>query len=464
MEPPQPNLSGAAVVMALSAATLGMALHVTDGLFSAPGVVLLSISLVLCVGAVYLPGIFGAGLSMKGATRLVVALLALQMLAMLFKPAGASAATVPATDQHPYCAGIALAIGCVGLVGFGSRRLAITGFAMLLAVHAALGVWKIRTAPHPKIDVYDFHADSARAMAQLTNPYTITFPNIYGPDAAVYAQGIVRDGRLHFGFPYPPLVLLATAPSQWIFGDFRYSYLAAMLLSGVLIAGMRPDRIGLLIASMLLFTPRAFYVLESGWTEPLSVVLLAGSLWAMKRHRALTPVLIGLLVASKQYLPVLLVLAPLLGAIRSRPRQLLYAILVAAAVSLPLVLWDIQAFVHSAVTLQLHQPYRADSLSLLAWFGSNRPRWVGLFWAAFVVLGLLIVLSWWRRAGFATAACACLFGFFAFNKQAFANYYYLVLGAMCVALASELCTESRSSADDGIIGPCATCSRSSSSA
>jgi hypothetical protein len=40
-------------------------------------------------------------------------------------------------------------------------------------------------------------------------------------------------------------------------------------------------------------------------------------------------------------------------------------------------------------------------------------------------------------AGFAGSMAFCLGMFFAFNKQAFCNYYYLVLGLLCCALAAQ---------------------------
>jgi hypothetical protein len=58
----------------------------------------------------------------------------------------------------------------------------------------------------------------------------------------------------------------------------------------------------------------------------------------------------------------------------------------------------------------------------------------------FVVLAAATALVLWRcrrtAAGFAAGTALLFFGFFAFNKQAFANYYYFVIGAMCCALAS----------------------------
>jgi hypothetical protein len=115
-------------------------------------------------------------------------------------------------------------------------------------------------------------------------------------------------------------------------------------------------------------------------------------------------------------------------------------------VSLPLVLWNFPAFWHSAVAVQLKQPFRDDALSFLSLFyrttGVAPPAWI-----AFVTLFGVQALGLWRSprtaGGFAAAVAASLLAFFAFNKQAFANYYFLVACAFACALAA---TELRSPA------------------
>ncbi len=68
----------------------------------------------------------------------------------------------------------------------------------------------------------------------------------------------------------------------------------------------------------------------------------------------------------------------------------------------------------------------------------------GLLWRtlAFAVLALAAVLALWRLprtpAGFAAATALLYLFFVAFNKQAMANYYVFVLGALCCAVAATL--------------------------
>jgi hypothetical protein len=90
------------------------------------------------------------------------------------------------------------------------------------------------------------------------------------------------------------------------------------------------------------------------------------------------------------------------------------------------------------VLLQWYQPFRKDALSYLALyaqFGPVPPQWIVL-----VPFIPTVFFTLWRSprtpAGFAGAVALILFVFFAFSKQAFCNYYFLVLGALCCALAA----------------------------
>jgi hypothetical protein len=109
---------------------------------------------------------------------------------------------------------------------------------------------------------------------------------------------------------------------------------------------------------------------------------------------------------------------------------------VAAAVTLPIALWDVGAFVRSAVLLQFRQPFREDSLSYPAAIYWST-GWRGPAWVAFVLAAVAVVYCLRKcprtPAGFAAALGLVCFVFFAFNKQAFCNYYHLVIGALCCA-------------------------------
>lgn len=347
-------------------------------------------------------------------------------------------------EYAPFQIGCGAAAVLAGIVLATSGWLRHAAFWLLLTTFFLLGVWLIRTSPLPMIDVYVFQRDSAAALAQGHNPYSITFRDIYQGRSPWYGPGISVNGVLQFGYPYMPASLLLTMPAHYFGVDTRYAQLGALILAAALLAYARPSLLSFAAAIMLLSMPRLFFVLEQSWTEPFVVLLLAATVFCALRLPWAMPVALGLFIASKQYVPAALVLVPLILLIQRDSSWAKWAyvaivVVVAALVTLPLALWDWSAFWKSAVTLQMNQPYRPDSLSLLAWYGYGNAQWRGPAWLAFAVLALTLALSLWRsRRGagaFAAAVALCFFMFFAFNKQAFANYYFFVVGALFCAIA-----------------------------
>src|SRR5262249_833902 len=267
------------------------------------------------------------------------------------------------------------------------------------------------------------------------------FPDIIG-DPRIYGPTVSVAGRLTIGFPYPPLSLLMSLPGH-LFGDYRYSHLLAMTGAAALMAHLRPTRLATFGATLFLFTPRTFYVLEEGWTEPLVVLLLAAVVFTAGRTPQILPVSLGRVISSKEYAFFALPLVPL---ILPQPfrwmtylRVVALAALVAVAITLPFFLWHPSGFWRSVIIAQVLQPFRADALSYISWFARHgREPWPQSI--AFIIAGGAIALSLWRvkrtPAGFAAATALTYALFFAFSKQAFCNYYYFVIGALCVAISA----------------------------
>lgn len=351
-------------------------------------------------------------------------------------------------DYTPFLAGCAAAAVLSGIALVSEGWLRHAAFWLVLATFFFLGTWLIRTSPLPMIDVYIFQRDSATALANGQNPYAITFRDIYQGRSPWYGPGLSVGGILQFGYPYMPLSLLLTMPAYYLSPDVRYAQLAALVIAAALLAYSQSGLLSTAAALLLLSTPRIFFVLEQSWTEPFVVMLLAAAVFCAVRLPIALPWALGLLAASKQYMPAALFLSPLIqwqanpspaGTSRAFWRGAALAAIVAAVVTLPLALWDLRAFWKSAVTLQINQPYRPDSLSLLAWYGLGQKDWQGPAWIAFVALGTMLLLALWRRqqgfGAFPAAIASCFLVFFALSKQAFANYYFLVIGAMSCALA-----------------------------
>src|SRR5205085_986121 len=102
-------------------------------------------------------------------------------------------------------------------------------------------------------------------------------------------------------------------PAFALLGDVRYALLALTLLSAWLLARAVRGPSGELGALLVLYQPRAFFVLEQSWSEPLTLAAFALVLFFLRRGRALlAAAALGLLLVSKQYSPFLA--APLLFA------------------------------------------------------------------------------------------------------------------------------------------------------
>lgn len=346
------------------------------------------------------------------------------------------------TDFVVFIRAIAAAGVLSGALAFTPRGVRRLLFAGVIALHGAMGIWAIHASPEPHIDVFYFQRESCAALLKGVNPYAITFPNIYGDATAFYGASLSAHGKLQFGFVYPPLSLLLALPGH-LLGDVRYSQLFAIEASAALMAFTREGPLGCLAAALFLLTPRCFFVLEQSWTEPYVVLLLAATVFVACRAPRALPYALGLLLCVKQYL--VFAVAPSLLLLPWRdPRAAgafaVKAALTAAAVTVPLALWNARAFWFDVVVLQTLQPFRSDALSYLAWF--SRDRAVPLpTWACFVATGVATALCLWRLprtpAGFAAAIAIVFLVFFATNKQAFANYYFFVVGAMCCAVAAQ---------------------------
>jgi hypothetical protein len=324
-------------------------------------------------------------------------------------------------------------------------RLALGASLVLFAI---LGAAAIHRTAVPRIDVFHLQQDGARALLAGRNPYAIpTFPNPYGADETRAYFGDARPSLSEY--PYPPLSLVATPLGFAAGGDVRYALLAAQLGIAILLFVVarrsgQPPWFALALPIAHLANPRGAFVLEQSWTDALPALCFVGvlsvrSFFAGPRDRRPaapgelgTALWLGLLLAVKQYGVILL---PLLLH-RRGPRlcTLALALLIAAAVTLPLFLWDPRAFVDDVLLFQLRQPFRPDSLSLAA-LVARTVGWRAPGALALIAAAAAIALGWRRIAGprtFALVSALTFAWFFLTAKQAFCNYYYF-LGVMVLS-------------------------------
>ncbi|HRK31994.1 MAG TPA: hypothetical protein PLD59_13025 [Tepidisphaeraceae bacterium] len=343
------------------------------------------------------------------------------------------------------CLRACLLVMTIGLMIALSGRLKLLGCGLLIGGFAVAGFAAIWTRPHmPRMmDVVHFQHHSSAALLAGKSPYEVRYRNVYHPNLTGYGPGVTTpDGWLTYSFPYPPTTLMLVVPG-YMAGDVRYAHLAALTLAaGLIILAGRGSAIAILGAGLLLSSPRAAYVVHQGWTEPLLVMLASFVLFAALRWRGGLWIAVGLLVSVKQYL---VLVGPLLLMLRGNVKswgqwwlQMTAAGVLCVATMLPFVLWSPLEFYRGVVEWQFVQPYRNDSLSIAnLWAISNDQTTVsGL--GGFVAAGVALLLSLWKSprnvGGFMASAAVVFVGFFAFNKQAFCNYYFFVIGLACCAV------------------------------
>ena len=370
-----------------AAATLMLAINDRQGMITGFALVMLAACVLLLVGSFVLPPIQRA----RGLAPWLLIAAMIGNLALL--PAAMLRLKISVPDERAlmiFLEVAALAAGLAGLLALSRRWLSVALFSLLVLLAGWIGFWTITAMAEPGIDVYIFQELSSRAFFAGDNPYSILMPDGYSPadSARFYGPGVSKDGMLQFGFPYTPLPLWMALPG-YLVGDVRYSHLAAILLTSVLIAYGWRGNMGKLAAVLYVFSPQFMHVLGMSWTEPLSILLLVSVALAAKKKHWSAPYLFGLLLVSKQYM---VLLTPLVLLLVERPwsakRVGLFfakAVLAGSIVTLPLALWDLEGFMRSAVWLQFKQPFRRDALSYLAWMKPANPAawlWLPLVTAA----------------------------------------------------------------------------------
>ena len=421
----------------LAVGTLGLALHESGGTLSTVALLWLTVSI---AQTWLILGSSGAAAAPMHA-RLVTGCVAL-CSSLLFFDEQLGPMTVDARLVLRLLVAGSVVLSVLLTIVRASHRRAV--FVLLLATVGAAGLWMLTVTPQPRIDVLLFQREAIPELLRGLNPYAMQFRDPYPPAASAmfYGPGVSVDGILKFGYPYMPLTLFAAMPG-FLAGDVRYASLAALLVSGWLIAFARPTRGSVIAATLLLSTPAFPLMLLKGWVETY-VILVFAAVWFVRcRAPGLLPYVVGLLFASKQYMiivvPALLLLLPTPWQLRTASRFLLKALAAGLLVTAPLVLWNLPAFLHSAALLQFRQPFRPDALSYLAWVRPSKPaQWVWVAFAGAAIAWVAILLRHRRRPVSLPLACALVFGvFFSLNKQAFHNYYFLILGCLSCAMAES---------------------------
>jgi hypothetical protein len=423
----------------LAIAILGHALQLANGFYDPAALAWLTTALVLCGAGVMTWE--SAGDPRRDALifrAVAVAAAAWQVVQLLIAAPGFYLA--PRANLAFFRTGVIVEAAAIAMGALDRGIARRYWFPAVLIAQGVLGIWLLRASPSPHIDVVVVHREAIDALLRGHDPYRITFADIYGEGSGFYNPQLVSGGRVQFGYPYPPLTLLLAIPGHLIAGDYRYSELAALVAAAGLIGYARPTITAKLAAALLLTTPRLYFVLEQGWTEPIALLALGATVFFWTRSREASPWLGGLLTVAKQYL---IIAAVPLGrqAMGSRPSWRSFVLRATGAAALaivPFALWHPRAFLDAVVLLQLREPIRLDSLSYVSW--AVRAGWTAgsPFWSvAAGAVAMLVAMARTPRtaAGFAASVAFATFAMFAFGSKAFCNYYFFVIGAMSCAVA-----------------------------
>lgn len=342
----------------------------------------------------------------------------------------------------PFKAGV-IVQGLLLIAGVSDLRFARRyWFPLAVATSLLLGIWMIHASPTPGIDVVVVHNEAINALLAGSDPYRISFPNIYGNEwKHFYNPQVVFGDRIAIGYPYPPVSLLFAVPGHIFFGDYRYSLLALLIGAATLIGYSRTHLPAKLAAMALLTTPRGFFVIEQGWTEPISIFLVALTVYLLRDGPLHASWAAGVMLSAKQYLPFM-GLAVLRTLWLDRRRWLWTAgviTFVGIGCVVPFALWHINSFMRSVVWLQTLEPFRTDALSFLIWADRNGLGRGTFLWAvcaaiAAAVLSLLATKN--TPSGLAASSAFIMFTMFVFGSKAFCNYYYFVIGTLCIAISA----------------------------
>lgn len=349
-----------------------------------------------------------------------------------------------------------------------ARWARVLGAALIVVVVVGTSL-RLFEQRRPGIDVLMFQQRGGEAVLDGSNPYnatTMKLPDVYnhriperclklpgglqldrGPHECrikFYDPSLTDSRTLTFGYPYTVVSLAGATTGQWLAEDSRWMQLACAVATVLFLAATawlrRRWLQGALSVLLLLSVAPWWRGIKFGFIEPLVIAAFAGVVYCALRRPKLLPYALGLLLVTKQYVPLVLPLFPLLVPWATLRSTAFASRLIGTAgvLSLPPLL--LTGYWHSVWMVQLVQPFRTDSLSLAAYWVKHvdgaQPG--ALFSFVPPILALLLAYRVAPRtpSGFASACGFVFLVFFGFAKQSFSNYLSLVIGLLCVAMAA----------------------------
>ncbi|NBY18898.1 DUF2029 domain-containing protein, partial [bacterium] len=314
-------------------------------------------------------------------------------------------------------------------------------FPLLLVVSVVVRVLTLFASPNPHIDVF---ANTSLAVIHLLNglnPYAQIYPDIY--------EGL-RTYKIASGILYPPFTLYSLVPFQFLFHDVRIAFILSdigiAIFFKLLAARLKNPSLGKWLALTWLYCPVSLFILEQSWIDTLLLFQFCIALMAIINHHLIAAgVVLGAMLATKQY-AVIFVLLSMWAVYNNRALRDVFKISIGAVIMVvgsvfPFVFLDFWSFKHSVAEMPLQEPFRFDSFSMLAVFkNSLELELPPMMVITISIFALTLALVFLRNKGFKFIGSGLIiaFGFiFYFGKQAFCNYYQIILFLLLLTVLLE---------------------------
>jgi hypothetical protein len=394
---------------------IGLGAALGNGTYSVDAVLLVSVGtalLVFCAARRLTPA--------TGFDRVAAMAAGVVVLGGVHDSAGAYGSGTALTVSRVLTGVAAVSVSVWLLAGLPLRRVAAYG---AIGVMIAAGVAMVVSSPRPAIDDWYMLQAASRGLSHGHNIYTVR-----------WTSGV--NAEFSNGFAYFPGVALLVWPFHALFGDVRYGILAAMAITAVVLARVRGGSSAVLLGAFVLLYPKAMFGLEQSWIDPLVLMLLCVTAYAVVRGRhGWAVVTFAVCLVCKQTAWLVLPLALCWKDFGWRRAALSAG--GAVAFTVPWVLAAPHAFYRGAVSYNLFLPARLDSLSLFTTALSH--GWSpGLATLVVATVGAMAFVLWrlpHDTYGFLLGSAVVMAVFNLVNKQSFFNEWSLTAGLVLAALA-----------------------------
>jgi len=403
---------GVVLVAGWAAISFGAAFH--HGAYGGDAVVFVSVGTALLLALVA-----GRLTPAVGHDRVVAVAAGLAVAGGVLYPEGVDGAGAAYTVSRVLTDGAVGAVALWLVVGLPWGR--VVSYAVIgLMSGAALCL--VVSSPRPAIDVWFMLQAAGAGLTHHRDLYTLQWTS---------GQPFEQSN----GFAYLPGAAVVLWPFQALAGDVRYGLLAAVVVTALLLVRVRARSHHVLVGTFVLLSPSALFGLEQSWIDPLVLLAVCATAYAVVRGRTGWAVAaFAAALACKQQAWLFVPLA--LGWRGFGWRRTWTSAALAGVFVAPWVITDPGAFYRGAIAYNLHLPPRADSLSLfrtaMLW------GWQPAFGVIVAATLAAVALALWRLPrdtyGFLLGSASVMAVFNLSNKQTFFNEWALAAGLALAAM------------------------------